>query len=253
VSGCLARSDFVSLRDNVPAAHRLPRTGGFVMEDRRQRLRALLAVDGDGGSSAFARIGALAVSRLAVTGAGVTLIRRPDSPSGQQLAWTSDPVAVRLEDLQLTVGEGPGGPRRRPMPRCWCRSWPPRRRGGQHSPPVRWPREWRRCSLSRWSWARSGWDRSTATAPHPAPLSPDQISDALVLADAAFAAVLGAVAGHGPNDLGWISDVHAEVHQACGMVMYQLKITIEEALLRIRARAHAYAKDLPIGVVARTS
>jgi AmiR/NasT family two-component response regulator len=70
-----------------------------------------------------------------------------------------------------------------------------------------------------------------------------------VLAEAAFAAVLAEVAGHDPDDLAWISDIHAEVHQACGMVMYQLKITIEAALLRLRA--HAYAHDLPIGVVAR--
>jgi hypothetical protein len=222
---------------------------GFVMEDRRQRLRALLAVDGDSGSSALARIGALTVSRLDVTGAGVTLIRRPDDPGGQQLAWASDAVAVRLEDLQLTVGEGPGlaaaaadAPVLVPELTAAQARWPAFTAGALAEgvaavfavPLV----------LGAIRLGSLDCYRTTA-----GPLSPDQVSDALVLADAAFAAVLDAVAGHDPNDLGWISDVHAEVHQACGMVMYQLKITIEEALLRIRA--HAYAHDLPIGVVAR--
>ena len=81
------------------------------------------------------------------------------------------------------------------------------------------------------------------------PLSPDRISDALVLAELAFEAVLAAVAGHNPDDLGWIGDIHAVVHQACGVVMYRLNISIEAALLRIRA--HAFAHDLPLAAVAQ--
>src|SRR5256885_10828123 len=89
----------------MPVLSFRPRMDGFMSEQRRLRLRSLLAVDGDGGSSALMRICALTVSRLAVTGAGVTLIQRA---GGQRLAWASDGVAARLEDLQLTVGEGPG-------------------------------------------------------------------------------------------------------------------------------------------------
>jgi hypothetical protein len=219
------------------------------MEDRRQRLRSLLAVDGDGGSSALARIGALAVSRLAVTGAGVTLIRRPGGPGGQQLAWAGDVVAARLEDLQLTVGEGPGlaaaasdAPVLVPELAAAQARWPAFTAGALAAGVAAvfaFPLVLGAIRLGSLDCYRTT----------PGPLSPDQVGDALVLAEAAFAAVLGAVAGHDPNDLGWISDVHAEVHQACGMVMYQLKITIEEALLRIRA--YAYAHDLPIGAVAR--
>ena len=40
----------------------------------------------------------------------------------------------------------------------------------------------------------------------------------------------------------------AEVHQASGMVSIQLKIPVAEAVVRIRA--HAFARDLPVGVVA---
>lgn len=219
------------------------------MEDRRRRLRMLLAVDGDGGSSALARVGALAVSRLAVTGAGVTLIRRPDGSGGQQLAWASDAVAVRLEDLQLTVGEGPGlaaaasdAPVLVPELAAAQARWPAFTAGALAegvAAVFAFPLVLGAIRLGSLDCYRTT----------PGPLSPDQLGDALVLAEAAFAAVLAAVAGHDPDDLGWISDVHAEVHQACGMVMYQLKITMEAALVRIRA--HAYAHDLPIGVVAR--
>jgi hypothetical protein len=217
------------------------------MDDRRQR--SLLAVDGESGSSALARIGAVVVSRLAVTGAGVTLIRRPDGPGGQQLAWASDAVAVRLEDLQLIVGEGPGlvaaasdAPVLVPELAAAQTRWPAFTAGALVAGAAAvfaFPLVLGAIRLGSLDCYRTT----------PGPLRPDQVSDALVLADAAFAAVLGAVAGHDPNDLAWISDVHAEVHQACGMVTYQLRISIEEALLRIRA--HAYAHDLPIGVVAR--
>jgi hypothetical protein len=218
------------------------------MEDRRQRLRSLLTVDGDSGSSALVRICALAVSELAVTGVGVTLIRRPDGAGGQLLAWASDPVATRLEDLQLTVGEGPGlaaaasdAPVLVPELAAAQARWPAFTAGALAvgaAAMFAFPLVLGAIRLGSLDCYRTT----------PGQLSPDQVSDALVLAEAAFAAVLAAVAGHAPDDLGWISDVHAEVHQACGMVRYQLKITMEAALLRIRA--HAYAHDLPIGVVA---
>lgn len=219
------------------------------MEDRRRRLRSLLAVDRDRGSSALSRICALAVSELAVTGAGVTLIRWPDGSGGQLLAWASDPVATRLEDLQLTVGEGPGlaaaaadAPVLVPELAAAHARWPAFTEGALAvgaAAVFAFPLVLGAIRLGSLDCYRTT----------PGPLSPDQVSDALVLAEAAFAAVLAAVAGHDSDDLGWISDVHAEVHQACGMVRYQLKITMEAALLRIRA--HAYAHDLPIGVVAR--
>lgn len=82
----------------------------------------------------------------------------------------------------------------------------------------------------------------------PGGLGPDGFRDGLVLSEAAFEAVLAEVTGHAPEDLGWITDVHTEVHQACGVVMYQLKIPMEIALVRVRA--HAYADDLGLSEVA---
>jgi hypothetical protein len=225
--------------------------GGFVTENRRQRLRALLALSGnDGADSALARICELAVSRLAVTGAGVTLVQRTDGfKRQQQRLWSTDPVAARLEELQLTVGEGPGlaavgsyAPVLVPELAAAQGRWPAFAAGAQAAGAVAvfaFPLVLGVIQLG-------SLDCYRVTA---GPLSPDQVSDALVLADLAFEAVLAMVAGHEPDDLGWISDIHAEVHQACGIVRYQLSISVESALLRIRA--YAYAHDLPLAAVAR--
>ena len=81
------------------------------------------------------------------------------------------------------------------------------------------------------------------------PLEPRQVSTALLLAEMTFEAVLTEAAGHERDDLGWLSDLHAEVHQASGIVMYEHGISIQDALLRIRG--YAYVHNLPITVVAR--
>lgn len=218
------------------------------MDDRR-RSWSLPPVDRDGGSPALTRICALAVSRLAVTGAGVCLIRRPDLPYEQSLAWASDAVAARLEDLQLTVGEGPGlaaaasgTPVLVPELAAAMTRWPafaPAALAAGAEAVFSFPLVLGAIRLGSLDCYRDT----------PGVLGPGQVSDALVLAEAAFGAVLAEAAGHDPDDLGWISDIHAEVHQACGIVMYELKITIEVALMRIRA--YAYVNDLPISVVAR--
>jgi hypothetical protein len=218
------------------------------MDDRRPAW-SLPPIDGDDGSPALTRICALAVSRLAVTGVGVSLVRRPDLPNEQSLAWASDPVAARLEDLQLTVGEGPGlaavasdTPVLVPELAAAVGRWPafaPAALVVGAAAVFSFPLVLGAIRLGSLDCYRDT----------PGELRPDQVSDALVLAEAAFAAVLTEAAGHDPDDLGWISDIHAEVHQACGIVMYELKITIDVALMRIRA--YAYVNDLPIGVVAR--
>lgn len=43
--------------------------------------------------------------------------------------------------------------------------------------------------------------------------------------------------GHATEDLSWLADPHAEVHQASGMVQVQLGSTTEVALLRLRSCA----------------
>lgn len=191
----------------------------------------------------------LTVARLAVTGAGVSLLPRSDAPDERSLAWASDPVAARLEDLQLTVGEGPGlaatasgVPVLVPELSVALARWPafaPAALAAGAAAVFSFPLVLGALRLGSLDCYRTT----------PGELGPGRVGAASVLAAAAFAAVLAAVGGHDPDDLGWISDLHAEVHQACGIVMHDLKITVAVAFMRIRA--HAYSHDLPISVVAR--
>jgi hypothetical protein len=213
-------------------------------------MRVLLAAHDDGLPTALTRICALAVTELVVTGAGVTLMHRPGAPDAQQrLALATDAVAAGLEDLQLTVGEGPGlsavtagAPVLVPDLAMARARWPAFTTGalalGAAAVFV-FPLQLGVIGLGSLDCHRA----TTGS------LSPPQTVDGLVLAEMAFEAVLAEIAGHPPDDLGWISDIHAEVHQATGMVMNQLDIGMQEALLRIRG--HAYANDLPLAAVAR--
>lgn len=217
--------------------------------DRRRRILALLAADRD-GLPTLTRICALAVSELTVTGAGVVLIDRAGTIDAQQrLVRASDHVAARLEDLQLTVGEGPGltaaatgGPVLVPDLAGEASRWPAFTPGAQAAGAAAvfaFPLALGAISLGSLDCYRDTVGR----------LRPSQVTDALLLAELAFEAVLAEVAGRRADDLGWISDIHAEVHQASGMVMDQLGIPIHVALLRIRG--YAYVNDLPVAAVAR--
>ncbi|ONI90580.1 hypothetical protein ALI144C_02545 [Actinosynnema sp. ALI-1.44] len=219
-------------------------------ENRRERMRALVTANDDGLPPALTRICGLAVSELVVTGAGVTLMHRPGTPDAQQrLARATDAVAVGLEDLQLTVGEGPGlsavtagAPVLVPDLAVAGARWPAFTPGALAlgvAAVFAFPLQLGVIGLGSLDCHRA------ATGS----LSPPQAVDGLVLAELAFESVLDEIAGRPPEDLGWISDIHAEVHQASGMVSNQLGISMREALLRIRA--HAYAHDLPLATVAR--
>lgn len=230
-----------------PAAR--AQAGDAVTENRRERMRSLLSAHDHGQPATLTRICALAVSELVVTGAGVTLMDRPGAPDAQQrLARASDTVAAGLEDLQLTVGEGPGlsavtagTPVLVPDLAVATARWPAFAPGALAlgaAAVFAFPLQLGVIGLG-------SLDCHRATA---GPLSPPQAVDGLVLAEMAFEAVLDEIAGHPPDDLDWISDIHAEVHQASGMVMTQLDISMREALLRIRG--HAYANNLALAVVA---
>ncbi len=219
------------------------------MRDHRQRLRALLAVNGNGAASTLARICQLAASELDVTGSGMALVDKPAAPDTQQrLICATDQVASRLEELQFTVGEGPGrtaaatgGPVLVPDLSAATTRWPafvPAAHAAGAAAVFAFPLQLGTIGLGSLDCYRGT----------PGPLSLEQISAGLVLAELAFEAVLAAVAGHEPDDLGWISDIHVEVHQASGIVMHQLGISMQAALLRIRA--YAYANDVPLSVVA---
>lgn len=92
------------------------------------------------------------------------------------------------------------------------------------------------------------------------PLAREQLADALALAGLATEALLelaehpepvpdGVDADPPPRVAGWLSDVHADVHVASGMVSAQEGIGVDAALLRIRA--HAFVSGERISEVAR--
>lgn len=218
-------------------------------EGRWRLLRAMLSIDGT-GLSPIARVCQAAVVRLGVTGAGITLVDQDQRrASSSHLGYASDEVIARLEELQWRVGEGPG--------LHASITGVPVLMSGLPAVRARWPAY---ADLAHEAGVAAVFAfplslgsirlgalvcyRTTAGE-----LSGTQVSDGLILAELGFEAVLAEVAGRDPDDLGWIRDVHVEVHQASGIVMHQLGITMQAALLRIRG--YSYANDVPLDEVAR--
>jgi hypothetical protein len=76
----------------------------------------------------------------------------------------------------------------------------------------------------------------------------DSLADALLFSDAATMRVLGHLSGHGadaatPAD-GALEYRWAEVHQATGLLSVWLDVTLEVALLRLRAHAYSTGRGL---------
>jgi ANTAR domain len=92
----------------------------------------------------------------------------------------------------------------------------------------------------------------------PGDLDRQQLADALVLADTACALLLDEARidesranGHWPERAG---PQHPEVHQATGMIIVQLGVTVAVAFIRLRAYAYAHDRrlsDVAQDVVAR--
>ncbi|MEV0156342.1 GAF and ANTAR domain-containing protein [Micromonospora sp. NPDC050686] len=218
--------------------------------DRRLRLWAVLVDAARGGAVAVDHVCAAAVSVAGVDSAAVavTLDATP-----RELVYATDRAASELEDLTLTLGEGPcvdattGGPvlvADLTVPECRNR-WPvfapaavlagagavfalPLRVGGIRLGVL---------DLYR---ARAG------------DLGAEQLADALVLADTACAVLLDDATRRGVDLDDESSEragpQHPEVHQATGMIMVQLEVTAAVALIRLRA--YAYSQDRRLREVA---
>lgn len=188
---------------------------------------------------------------LPVTGAGLALMTT-DGPAGT--VAVSDGPAGELEELQFSLGEGPcvdasrtGRPVLQPdVARTAPGRWPAFA-GGAHAAGLRavfaFPLRVgaiRVGVLDLYRDAAGG-------------LSPEELTDALAFADAATLIVLGSPAGNGgengPRDPVAVLDDRAEVHQATGVVSVDAGVTLEEALMLLRARA--YAEHRPIRDLAR--
>jgi hypothetical protein len=176
----------------------------------------------------------IAVSVLAVDGIG-------------ELVWRTDGASVGLDDLQVTLGEGPG------------------QDAGTSGelvlepdlaavPVQRWP-VFTPAALELGVRAvfavplQIGAIRIGVLLAHrdkPGPLPGRTLTDLLVFAQAVTDALLGSATG--APEPPWLADqpsgYRAEVHQATGMISAQLEVGQAEALIRMRAYAFSHRRAL---------
>ena len=220
-------------------------------EARRTRLLTMLRLTpAEGTMSLPDRLCRVCTEVIGVDGAGLSLMT--DQLHRETIGASND-VAARIEELQLTLGEGP----------CIDAFTTGR--------PVLAPDLDARAMVARWPGFTPGAVAAGVRAVFgfplgagavlvgaldlfrqaPGNLGDDQITDALVLADLATIGVLGSQTTSRPygGSLDWRTDDvggrHASVHQATGMLMIQLDVSIEEAFVRLHAYAFASDRRLP--------
>jgi hypothetical protein len=213
-------------------------------------LRILSALTAAGPAAHIQGLCAVSAEIVSVAGAGVMV---EDADHRAPLCF-SDATAGRILDLCYTLGEGPG--------------FDAHQDGAPVSEPdlalprrTRWP-AFAAPALEAGAAAvfsfplQVGGVRLGALTLHqhrPGPLSDDQYADALAMASVVVNAILAEQADAPPGalarELEALSDSHAEVHQACGMVSVQLDVSLAEASVRLRA--HAYAQGRSLVEVAR--
>ncbi len=214
-------------------------------------LRTIADTDSDGAQSVVDRVCAAAVSLLSLRGAGLSLTVDGEL---RGTAGVSDPGIAAIQELQLSLGEGP----------C-IDTW--ESRTAVLEPDLADPAVGALDGVGEagvkagvravfafplaLGAARIGVlvlyrDRSGA-------LSADELAYGLVLADVATHMVLGLQAGAAADALHELlanEPPHwAEIHQATGIISVRLGVPLDEAFVRLRA--HAFATDSPLRTVAR--
>lgn len=222
--------------------------GGAVSATRRERLLALLAAH-DGAFDLLKRVCELCVTELSVTGARVRMLGNVDTRGGGVLAYATDTLGATLDDLANTVGTGPcidafdsGLPVMVPDLVAERVRWPGFTSGAATAGVAAvfsFPLRVGAVRLGVLELHRTG----------PGPLSATELVDAFVLADAATNAIFDDLNALAPMTLPGVVDIQAEVHQATGFVAVDLKISLQEALMRIRG--YAFAHQTPLAEVAK--
>jgi hypothetical protein len=225
--------------------------------ERRIRLWSLVAEHAQGGPVTVEHVCAAALSAAGVDHAAVTVVL---SASPRETMYASDPVAAEVEELTLTLGEGPGVDACAGGPTLvadltapdFLARWPVFAPAAVHAG-VRavfaLPLQVGGVRLGVLDLYRAG----------PGELDREQLADALLLADTACALLLDATPqrdrprpnGGRPEPAG---SPHPEVHQATGMITVQLGVSVAVALVRLRAYAYAHdrrLRDVAADVVAR--
>jgi GAF domain/ANTAR domain len=195
-----------------------------------------------------------AVQALSASGTGISVLTG-DGTRG--VYATSDPLSERMEELQFVLGEGPcfdAFDRRRPVliadlaGEAMTR-WPvyaPEAYANGVRAVFAFPLQIGAARLGVLDVFR---DRAGS-------LSGDHLADALCFADVTVEALLdrqqgnaGPPDGPGPDGMTDAVGNRAELFQAQGMVMTQIRGSITDAVARIRA--YAYAENRSLGEVAR--
>jgi hypothetical protein len=206
------------------------------------------AHDGAGPVSVAAVCRAI-VQCLEVDGASVTVV---GSLVAREPLFASDVLSARLEELQFTVGEGPGtdepgsrSPTLIPDLESAAPRWPAFVPGAVDAGAraiFSFPLQIGAIEVGTLSLYRA----------KPGPLTADELADVLVFADIALRLLLDGASGiTGSPDyqpLDGMSDGRAEVHQATGMISVQLGVSLEEAFARLRA--HAFGTSIALAAVA---
>ena len=214
------------------------------------RLARVVAALTTGESDPRPKLCVAAAEVMDVSGAGVVLILR-----GRALGTVcvSNAVSETVEELQYTLGEGP------------CVD------AFQTRAPVlvpdldgidvqRWP-QFREGALAAGIRAVFGFPLLVGTVcigalnlyhDQTGLLTDDQFNDAVVVAYVASRAIMAWQSVAGPGSLPWQlehADAHrAVVHQAAGVTSVQAAVTVEDALMLLRA--YSFAEDRPITTVA---
>ncbi|WP_410585821.1 GAF and ANTAR domain-containing protein [Amycolatopsis sp. lyj-108] len=215
---------------------------------RHVELLSMLDAESDDPAALLRRVCELCVDLCAVSGAAI-IVHGDGDGTAQALACATDPVSLIIDDLQRTVGEGPGVAARA--------LGGPVLAADLATAGARWPAFTAAAQAAGVAAVFSfplhvGAVRVGTLDLHrdsEGSLSRAELTDALALADIATHAVLDDLDSPDPMDVGLLSDVHAVVHQATGVVTAQLNISMHDALLRIRA--HAYAHQTPLDEVSR--
>jgi hypothetical protein len=221
-----------------------------VATDRLAVVLKSIADLADDGGTVIDRVCAAAVSLLSLSGAGLTLMI---DGRLRETAGVSDRQIGALQEIQLTLGEGPcldaarlGEPVLEPaLADPEARRWPafgPEAIDAGLQAVFAFPLRFGAVGIGVLALYR---DR-------PGELSADELAYGLVLADVATHVVLDLQAGAPPDTLHELlveDQAHwAEVHQATGMISVQLGVPAEEAFVRLRARA--FAREEPLRAVA---
>jgi GAF domain-containing protein len=217
-----------------------------VPTDRLAVVLRVIAELGDDAGSVVDRVCAASVSLLSLTGAGLTLMI---DGRLRETAGVSDAQIAALQEIQLTLGEGPcldaartGAPVLEPeLAEPASSRWPafgPAAIAAGVQAVLAFPLRFGAVGIGVLALYR---DR-------PGTLTDDELAYGLLLADVATHVVLDLQAGAPADTLHELlveDQAHwAEVHQATGMLSVQLGVPSEEAFVRLRARAFAVDKSV---------